>query len=757
MCEITSFYKNSNPAYGSGTTLNFTFRDNTSNQTNVAFPWTIALMSGSQAPSPSTGTGSSGSVSTGNLTGTHVYRLTCNNGATSDVTVAVTPPGAEEVLECGPENTTVQIGATATLTGYDGNAGYSWSALGGSPSSGSGETFNVSYGSVGVKTVTVTNDGEQDSCTVTVQDAPVTNTNCSPFGHDHCAEFVSQTINGSSAANITLTAGKTYPVVTTMKNDGNFTSWSCCTGGSDINDNDGTKLGSYNPNDNTTWGLARVKVPSNTGPGQNATFTYNITAPSAGTYNFQRQMVQERQRWFGTPTTNVVVTVVPTNQAEGYWDNTPDNCATIGGWVWDRDFPDNETSVHFYKNDVFDFAVVADRERPDLLAAGYGDGVHGFSFETPLGWKIGSGIVIKAYGIDLNGDGNPQLGGSPKTINCSPPIIPTIPTGDIDVEGCMVPDGQSTCTAYVTWGVTDPASGAATSVTRDPSGQTISTATSGSRAPSTITFGTTTFSLTHNSVVLGTSAVNTNCLSPTSTVVNGVCQGAMSGSIEGANSCVIALNGTSCSVTLTWNTINPIGTSAITASGMTSVNGNLGSQAFTVPWGGRTFYLYNSVVELDSHPVTASCANGSAWNGSSCAVVVNGGWSGWSGWGACSVTACGQNGTQTRTRSCTNPVPQNGGATCSGASSETQPCSTAACTGNITANPTTITQGQSTTLTWTSNSASCTGSNFSTGGAPSGTLVVSPTSTTTYGVNCGGAITDTQVVIVRKKPSFIEN
>ncbi|OGE20501.1 hypothetical protein A3A14_00720 [Candidatus Daviesbacteria bacterium RIFCSPLOWO2_01_FULL_43_38] len=48
---------------------------------------------------------------------------------------------------------------------------------------------------------------------------------------------------------------------------------------------------------------------------------------------------------------------------------------------------------------------------------------------------------------------------------------------------------------------------------------------------------------------------------------------------------------------------------------------------------------------------------------------------GWTDWSACSVTACGSTGTQTRT--CTEPAPANGGATCSGASS--QACSTPAC------------------------------------------------------------------------------
>ena len=58
---------------------------------------------------------------------------------------------------------------------------------------------------------------------------------------------------------------------------------------------------------------------------------------------------------------------------------------------------------------------------------------------------------------------------------------------------------------------------------------------------------------------------------------------------------------------------------------------------------------------------------------------VDGGWSAWSSWSACSVTACGQTGTQTQTRTCTNPSPANGGLNCSGSSSQSQSCSTAAC------------------------------------------------------------------------------
>ncbi|KAL3886627.1 hypothetical protein ACJMK2_026608 [Sinanodonta woodiana] len=56
---------------------------------------------------------------------------------------------------------------------------------------------------------------------------------------------------------------------------------------------------------------------------------------------------------------------------------------------------------------------------------------------------------------------------------------------------------------------------------------------------------------------------------------------------------------------------------------------------------------------------------------------VNGGWNAWSSWNLCSVT-CGQ-GSHDRFRVCNNPHPANGGATCSGPSTETQLCTQQMC------------------------------------------------------------------------------
>jgi hypothetical protein len=61
-------------------------------------------------------------------------------------------------------------------------------------------------------------------------------------------------------------------------------------------------------------------------------------------------------------------------------------------------------------------------------------------------------------------------------------------------------------------------------------------------------------------------------------------------------------------------------------------------------------------------------------------------------------------------------------------------------TASLSANPTSISSGQSSTLSWSSTDAtSCTGVNFSTGGAVAESVSVSPIQTTTYSLSCSGA------------------
>ncbi|CAH1256761.1 CHIA, partial [Branchiostoma lanceolatum] len=55
-------------------------------------------------------------------------------------------------------------------------------------------------------------------------------------------------------------------------------------------------------------------------------------------------------------------------------------------------------------------------------------------------------------------------------------------------------------------------------------------------------------------------------------------------------------------------------------------------------------------------------------------TAVDGGWADWTAWSSCSVS-CGS-GTETRSRTCSNPAPQHGGAACSGDGAEERVCQT---------------------------------------------------------------------------------
>merc|ERR1739848_610977 len=61
----------------------------------------------------------------------------------------------------------------------------------------------------------------------------------------------------------------------------------------------------------------------------------------------------------------------------------------------------------------------------------------------------------------------------------------------------------------------------------------------------------------------------------------------------------------------------------------------------------------------------------------SCNPVKDGGWTEYGDWSACSAECGG--GTQTRTRTCTNPAPAHGGADCEGENEEIQECNTDHC------------------------------------------------------------------------------
>lgn len=139
------------------------------------------------------------------------------------------------------------------------------------------------------------------------------------------SEFVTHT-----CPPLTMTAGSSTNVSVTMKNTGT-TTWTNAAG---------YKLGSQNPQDNTTWGLSRILINPATSvtPNANYTFNFNATAPNtAGTYNFQWRMLRERVAWFGQPSATCQTTITPAApNANTLWAYCPAGSPVTATYYWDQ-------------------------------------------------------------------------------------------------------------------------------------------------------------------------------------------------------------------------------------------------------------------------------------------------------------------------------------------------------------------------------------------------------------------------------------
>ena len=125
----------------------------------------------------------------------------------------------------------------------------------------------------------------------------------------------------------------------------------------------------------------------------------------------------------------------------------------------------------------------------------------------------------------------------------------------------------------------------------------------------------------------------------------------------------------------------------------------------------------------------ADCA-GSATETQECntqGCPVDGGYSDFGDWSECSVECEG--GTQTRTRTCTNPAPANGGTDCVGDATETQNCNT---------NPCPVDGGWSDFGAWSQCSAECGG------GTQTRTRTCTNPAPANGGADCEGSATETQ-------------
>ena len=95
----------------------------------------------------------------------------------------------------------------------------------------------------------------------------------------------------------------------------------------------------------------------------------------------------------------------------GSFDNATKRIAS--GWAYDSDAGKNPVLVHVYVDNKIHCITVANKSRGDVIPV-VGDAYHGWECDIS---KLGLGThVIKAYAINFPAGINPELGGSPKTI-----------------------------------------------------------------------------------------------------------------------------------------------------------------------------------------------------------------------------------------------------------------------------------------------------------------------------------------------------
>ena len=291
-----------------------------------------------------------------------------------------------------------------------------------------------------------------------------------------------------------------------------------------------------------------------------------------------------------------------------------------------------------------------------------------------------------------------------------------LPTGTISASPnpCSISAGASTCSSTISWSTANTPSATITI----PNGQTFAGGTSGSQVASWIPNGSVLFTLRDsNGNPLSTVNVTGACAS--GTTWNGtVCAENPPTATLTASPNPVAYDGRS---TLTWSSTNA---TSCTAGGPWSNSGTLSGSGLTNPLTSATTFTFQCTGPGGTSPLASVTVNVNA-------AVVN---------GACASTHY----------SCTAGTSANNVAgataytwTCQGSGGGTDAsCSEAILpTATLSASPTTITTGGSSTLTWSStNATSCTSAGgFSTGGATSGSVSVSPSSTSSYQIYCDNA------------------
>ena len=118
---------------------------------------------------------------------------------------------------------------------------------------------------------------------------------------------------------------------------------------------------------------------------------------------------------------------------QGFHDGA--GCNTISGWAWNQNDPNSPINVDLYDGSTFLATVPAIQYRPDLVAAGIGNGFHGFSLTVPSSLKNGVAHSIRVRFPGTTTD----LQRTPRSITCGG-AAPSY-EGVFEAAGCSTMSG----------------------------------------------------------------------------------------------------------------------------------------------------------------------------------------------------------------------------------------------------------------------------------------------------------------------------
>ncbi len=174
-CSIVSFTSDRSMVQSGGaTSLRFSL--------NGKYPWDIEVISGDGIASPSQGSSSFSIVSSGSISQTTTYKLSCGNDFDNPDDFAFVTVSAPTRPVCtGP--TSARSGETVSFSAYGGdNNVYIWSSPTSNPSSVRGQIFNTTFTNSGpspvTQTVTVSSGGLSTTCPITINPLSISNPTC---------------------------------------------------------------------------------------------------------------------------------------------------------------------------------------------------------------------------------------------------------------------------------------------------------------------------------------------------------------------------------------------------------------------------------------------------------------------------------------------------------------------------------------------------------------------------------------------------